>query len=46
MHFTKNNAKQSLDGDIKIRLIQALINNGQGRGVQHGLFKLTSNSDT
>jgi len=37
---------KSLDGDLKIRLIQALINNGQGRGVHHGLFKLTSGTDT
>ena len=37
---------KKLDGDLKIRLIQGLINNGEGRGVHHGLFKLSGSSDT
>lgn len=37
---------KNLDGNLKMRLIQGLINNGEGRGAHQGLFKLGGNSDT
>jgi hypothetical protein len=36
---------KDLDGNLKMRLIQGLINNGEGRGSHQGLFRLEGNSE-
>jgi hypothetical protein len=36
---------KDFDGNLKMRLIQGLISNGEGRGAHHGLFRLDGNSD-
>ena len=37
---------KNLDGNLIMRLIQGLINNGEGRGAHHGQFRMDGNSDT
>ena len=37
---------KDFDGNLLMRVVQGLINNGEGRGAHHGLFRLDGNSDT
>jgi hypothetical protein len=37
---------ETFDGRLRMRLIQGLINNGEGRGAHQGLFRLDGNSDS
>jgi hypothetical protein len=37
---------KTFDGTLRMRLLQGLINNGEGRGAHQGLFRLDGNSDS